>query len=167
MVSNVLDRWSWRILNLRGKECLFCFNFGVFQSDSRHQIQIESVALAADTIPFIEQTGQRWSLNSPCVSSNLYEVWFSKQRKAYFWWCPLGQAQSMCFITVCTTDEAVHCFQFLFPTALELFRCIFLMLIIKESSIFPEAEVKACAIRCLIEVECLPCFRHLSELWPV
>lgn len=42
------------------------------------------------------------------------------------------------------------------------------MLFIKESSIFPEADSKACTNRCsLIEAECLPRFLHLSELWPV
>lgn len=50
----------------------------------------------------------------------------------------------MYFITICTTDEAARSFQFLFPTALQLSRFIFLMLIMNDSSIFPEAEAKAC-----------------------
>lgn len=76
----------------------------------------------------------------------------------------------MYFSTICTTDETAHYFQFLFlsPTALELSRFIFLMLIIKESCIFPEAKGKACTTRYpLIKVEYLPWLPHLSELWPL
>lgn len=99
-----------------------------------------------------------------------YEMWFSRQRKAYFRQRPLREGPSMYFITICTTDEAVQSLVFVFsfpPTVLPLSRFVFLMPIVKESSSFPETEAKACATRRPgIKAECLPCFPHLSELWP-